>query len=88
MTDKELLSEKEIRKVTREIRKDLDQDGDKILDREEMKKYFIELVSDIGKFNEEKFDKFFKEVDKDGSGKIETNELYLAVKKFLEELLS
>ena len=42
-----------------------------------------EMNADVDAFSEEEYEKFFKEFDLDGSGKIEKNEMSIFIRKLV-----
>ena len=73
-----------IQKCVDDIWTKYDQDNSGFLDKEETKKFVkdtMQEMSDGGEWNDEEFDKCFKEFDKDGSGTIEKGEMTVFIKK-------
>jgi Ca2+-binding EF-hand superfamily protein len=73
--------DKVIQKCVDDIWKEYGKNGYESLNKEEIKKFVADSLSDEEPFSEEDFEACFKEFDLDGSGTIEKKEMVQFIKK-------
>ena len=74
-----------IRKFLDDVWLEYNKHGSSSLDKEETEKFlnkYLPYLSEEGEFSEAEFEAIFKEIDKDGSGTIEKDELAIFMQKF------
>ena len=65
-----------------------DKNGSGVLERDQVKDFLAETTGDYGGLKEEQVEKFLDEVDKDGNGEIDKEELFKYVQSVIESILN